>query len=281
MSRFYENQFKTRFYGVTMKLSLLLIAILVGFSTTYAQSGKTIVVNSNESLLKALDNDNVEMIVLEHGYYEHFDITVQFGDKLTISRDEGGNIIFLSCTVSITTENTCWIDANSKMPVTAELVGTCDPPGPNPFWFKQSGPGDVVFDDIDNPNTNASVTVAGVYVLGFNWNNGPAGSPNQGSQGTSFARWFDTPTNVEANGDDVCGLTTNLTGTHDPFDHAPVIDYEWTVIGSPPGTVTFTTSTSQNPGVEVSAYGEYEFMFSVTNDACAPVTATVTVGHSR
>ncbi|MBN1387036.1 MAG: hypothetical protein JW965_01230, partial [Bacteroidales bacterium] len=57
---------------------------------------------------------------------------------------------------------------------------------------------------------------------------------------------------------EVCGLTTTLAA-EDPSPDTGV----WSVDGTPPGTVSFDDATLYNTDVDVSAYGEYTFMWTV------------------
>ena len=56
----------------------------------------------------------------------------------------------------------------------------------------------------------------------------------------------------------VCGLTTTLAA-QDPSPDTGT----WSVVGTPPGTVSFDDETLYNTDVDVSAYGEYTFRWTV------------------
>ena len=67
---------------------------------------------------------------------------------------------------------------------------------------------------------------------------------------------------------DVCGLTTQLTGT------PSIGNILWSAI--PSSGVTFDDATIANPNVTVPNYGKYRFVFSEDNGSpCAPVTDTI------
>jgi len=63
-------------------------------------------------------------------------------------------------------------------------------------------------------------------------------------------------------GDDqvVCGLTTTLDGS-DPGGDSGL----WSVVGTPPGTVTFDDDTDRYTGVTVSEFGTYTFRWTVNS----------------
>ena len=57
---------------------------------------------------------------------------------------------------------------------------------------------------------------------------------------------------------EVCGLTTTLAA-QDPSPDTGI----WSVVGTPPGTVSFDDGTLYNTGVTVGAYGIYTFSWTV------------------
>ena len=141
-------------------------------------------------------------------------------------------------------------------------------------WTKISGPGTVIFGNINLNNTTATVDAYGIYE--FRWTIDNAGTCNTFDEVTiSYADQANAGPDQS-----LCGvLTTTLAG------NIPAVGTgTWTKI-SGPGTVTFTDANLNNTDVIVSDFGTYVLQWSIANKAPIPggcsTTDLVTIEFSQ
>ncbi|MGB4206187.1 MAG: T9SS type A sorting domain-containing protein [Bacteroidales bacterium] len=154
----------------------------------------------------------------------------------------------------------------------AGLVGTVTTTIASPtYTWTVDGPGTVTFTAENDLITDVEVSAYGKYEFMLSVQALNCGVVTD----VVTVEFFDTPTiNPEAVEAVVCGKIANLKGNVDNFYGTPV--YEWEKVAGP-GTVTFTASTAEDTGVEVSVFGTYTFTLKVTNAPCGTVSDVVTV----
>ena len=155
MKIMYKKQNHGRYISGLQKLSLLLVMMLFGFSTVWAQSYDVVKVSDHQSLIRAIDNSEAPIILLQEGYYEHLQMNVAKGETVYyfVSEKGGGYVpTDAGCKYSITSDlEAC----GSGSPITLEVIessgtGPCGVTGIG--WQQISGPGTVNF-DLTPPNT--------------------------------------------------------------------------------------------------------------------------------
>ncbi len=140
-------------------------------------------------------------------------------------------------------------------------------------WSLVSGPGTVIFSDPGSgPGCTATVSTYGTYV--FAWTISNAGCTPSTANVT--VNYYQTPTTASvANSPlNVCGLVSGSLGGNTPS----VGSGAWSQV-SGPGTVSFSAGTSGSSTATVTAYGTYVFKWTISNGACTPSTANVTVNY--
>jgi hypothetical protein len=264
MSRFYENQFKTRFYGVTMKLSLLLIALLVGYSTTYAQSGRTVTVSNDNELIEAMYDPSIDVIKLEEGKYSFLDIEVLNGSENRIFKahgTQGGSNILSSCIYFINTKQTCWEDENTVLQLEAGTINGPCPADNSGVWEMTNGPGNETYLGSTNMYLlDVTVSEPGIYEFQYTWPNG------RYVKGDYL--WYDTPVITFDAPDEYC-IDDDLTIDADFTVSIPEpnLYFYWDYVGTASATIV-PGLVSGTWDISVDQCGLYTFTFTVVNGPC-------------
>lgn len=115
-----------------------------------------------------------------------------------------------------------------------------------------SGPAGVIFDDVNDPNTNVSVLITGTYDLTWTEDNGIC----PGNDVVSIA-FVTNPISNAGIDENVCGLSYTLQAS------ANVPTGSWL----PQAGIVYTNPTDPNTIVTASAYGTYTFIYQATAGA--------------
>jgi RHS repeat-associated protein len=133
-------------------------------------------------------------------------------------------------------------------------------------WSKVVGPGTVTFMNASQPNTQASFSLPGNYVLQLSGNDGQYVS--SASMRVAYVSLSTGGLSVSAGPDQVIVFPTaaTLTGTATDTNPSPgeVIAVGWSEI-SGPGTVTFANAAALATTVTFSAPGVYDLRLTATN----------------
>ena len=154
---------------------------------------------------------------------------------------------------------------------TLKLAGSVNDDGlPKPVqlastWTKVSGPGAVTFADGHNPQTTATFSDSGKYVLRLTASDGQLSAS---SDVAIFINPADRPPVVNAGADQSIplGAIASLSGTATD-DGVPVgatLTYTWSKAGGP-GDVTFASPHSLQTTASFSVAGKYQLRLSVTD----------------
>jgi mannose-6-phosphate isomerase-like protein (cupin superfamily) len=150
----------------------------------------------------------------------------------------------------------------------ASWTADCVHPEAYGVWtVKTPGPCGVVFEDENDPLTMVTVGCCGEYELLWTvYNNDcePVSDP-------VIIKFFDTPEVYAGTNDEICGLVYELMPVVELDCEHPDYMAEWSLVDGP-GTAGFVGDV-----VTVSVCGEYEFLYTVTNGPCLPVTSTVII----
>jgi hypothetical protein len=150
----------------------------------------------------------------------------------------------------------------------ASWTADCVHPDSYGVWtVKTPGPCGVTFDDENDPETMVTVGCCGEYGLLWTVYNNDCEPVSD----TVWVKFYDTPEVFAGMNDEICGLVYELMPEVDlDCEH---VDYmvEWSLVDGP-GTAGFAGNV-----VTVTECGEYEFLYTVTNGPCEPVTSTVTI----
>lgn len=123
-------------------------------------------------------------------------------------------------------------------------------------WSQTAGPGTASFNNASSPSALVTVDQVGVY--GFTWSVTNGSCTDVSSVTVNFS---ETPL-VNAGSDaTACGQDVVMNAS------ASVGSGLWSQV-SGPGISQFSDVTSASPDVSVSAFGDYTFMWSVTNGGC-------------
>lgn len=127
-------------------------------------------------------------------------------------------------------------------------------------WSKVSGPGTATFNTENAEDSIASVSGEGTYVLRLTATDQLGNS----ASGTVQFIWDTTPPTVNAGIDAIkkAGYTQDATAS----DDRGTITYLWSKV-SGPGTLTFSSATTQDPTITASTSGDYIVKLEVTDDA--------------
>ncbi|PKP31920.1 MAG: hypothetical protein CVT99_06845 [Bacteroidetes bacterium HGW-Bacteroidetes-16] len=221
-----------------MKKLLLLVftATLLLCLSPYAiaQNGIQVKVANNAELIQALDNPYVTSIeITQDGYYEALSMQASAGSVVVIS--ENGDGTRGTCTVSITKNDVCWVDAVTLNTAVAGTSGdpSC-PPQPTTGAYGWSATtisgGTLTFDlgvmgDIYNYNAAFTATTAGRYKIIYTWDDFTSAEID--------VFFFDTP---------IVNITIPPTGCE-------TISFDWLYsfgFAGPGTTVTMTISDGVN-----------------------------------
>lgn len=130
-------------------------------------------------------------------------------------------------------------------------------------WTLVDGPGTAEFD-----GDEVTVSECGEYTFEFYVENCFDLCSAVSSVTINF---YDDPFANAGEDDEVCGLVYELMPYYEVNCEHPDLLEEWSLVMGP-GSATFDGNM-----VEVSVCGEYEFMYSVTNGPCGPVTDLVVI----
>jgi hypothetical protein len=216
-------------------IMLVLAMVLVGF-TTYAQSGKSVRVATDQQLIEAMDNPSVMSVELDPGYYAYLDILATPGTKVMKSQGDG-NRSSTGCTYYIRGDQYCYRpndvtqdDQGNILPgyeVGEALCGVsnltcnsfpvaCCPNTGSGRWTVTSKPAgsDIIYYDTTQYSMNFWVNDPGQYILRYTWD--PAVNPALVEYAYVSVEYnFFGPLNFDFTAPDVCGLTTLLDFTFD------------------------------------------------------------------
>ncbi len=160
---------------------------------------------------------------------------------------------------------TAGTDQGITLPASASLQGsiTTDdgvPAAATVTWSKISGPGTVTFGNASQPNSSASFSVEGTYVLRLTATDGELTAFDEVTVTVSPAPLVNQPPNVNAGTDQTIALpafaSLNSTVTDDGLPAPPALTTTWSPI-SGPGTVTFGDPNVQDTTATFSATGTY------------------------
>ena len=251
-----------------MKRSLLLVfsmTLMLFFSANViAQTGNRAKVANNNELIMALDDPSVTSIeITQDGYYEAIFSNASTGTVIT--KDGNGD---RSCTLSITTTNTCFVDDTTLNPASAATSGdpSCPPQptsGADNGWSSPDAEIHFQFTvDQYEYSTNFTADIAGEYTLQYRW--------DAFNYAVKTVFLFSTPEIVQLSADDtVCGLQTDITyeinlGTT-PTAGDTVI---WTVNGDTTAGSGFPTviGAADTFTFDTTDCGAYQIILYVAND---------------
>jgi len=235
---------------VPLKVVLLVLAMLVGF-TTYAQQGSKAKVANDQQLIEAIENPSVLSVELEGGYYPSLNMYVEPGTRLKKAPGSGSRA---DCQYYIFDDLVCIPTAIPEVdpefdnfpnpaivpdPIPAgwyyegtAIAGTSDPglcnccPDDNTgtwTWLKAASTykvGDTLYfgKALNRQDMTFWVTGPGVYSLRYAW-----GAPFNSEVQTEYV--FRGPNTVELSAPDVCGTSTTVDFV---FEGLPVFDFEIT-----------------------------------------------------
>jgi RHS repeat-associated protein len=169
---------------------------------------------------------------------------------VTVGPDQ--SIIFPTNTASLTGTAT-----DDGFPVGSSLVIS---------WSKVVGPGTVTFASPNQPNTQASFSLPGSYILRLSASDGQY--TNSASMRVAYVAPAGGGLNVSAGSDQVIVFPQSITLTGTATDAYPVlgevITVGWSEI-SGPGTATFANASSLSTTVTFSASGVYDLRLTATN----------------
>jgi RHS repeat-associated protein len=149
------------------------------------------------------------------------------------------------------------------------------------FWSKVTGPGTVTFTNAAQPNTQATFSLPGTYVLRLSASDGQYTST--GTMRVTFVGPTGGPLTVIAGPNQVIVYpsSANLAGTvSDPFlPPGNSVTTQWTQI-SGPGTATFANAKSLATSVSFSKAGVYDLRLSATDGVSSGLSDVfIYVGH--
>jgi hypothetical protein len=141
-------------------------------------------------------------------------------------------------------------------------------------WSKFSGPGTVIFSNINSGNSTASVSEYGIYI--FRW----TFTANK----DSTEKYAEITVNYElSSGIATVGTTQNICGliSNDLHGNTPVIGTgHWSIVGG--GTGTFSNSGSGNSIFTADSYGIYILRWAFPNNGnCIGSFADITINYSQ
>lgn len=124
-------------------------------------------------------------------------------------------------------------------------------------WSLISGPGEVIFENPNLPNTQITVTTQGTYILQWTENNGN----NCISSDEVTINLWQQPVANAGSLDSTCLLSYT-------FNAVPSVgNGAWSLL-SGPGNAFFSNVHSPSSNVSVSDYGEYFFVWTENNNGC-------------
>ena len=158
----------------------------------------------------------------------------------------------------------CGLETNLE----GSFIVDCEHPDLEAYWgYKTSAPGNVVFDDKNDPNTKVTVDKCGVYTFVYTVENGPCGPVTD----FMIVNFYDEADIFVEAPEDVCGYETTVYVAYEvecPYD-VTIKDFDYTG----PGIAIISEGiVSDTYDITVDTCGEYEFSYTVTNGPCVTVT---------
>jgi hypothetical protein len=253
--------------------------LLVGF-TTYAQSGKSARVATNEQLVEAMQNPSVGTIELQAGFYPYLNYQADDGAKVIKSNQDSGNRT-VDCLYYIINGKDCFEPIDDPIdpyfgfdnqPCQAGFqnpgCGDCCPPYPNypgATWsvtYQEAG-STVFFEDATQENTFVYANKPGLYILRYTW-------PAPWNSHVETQYFFYGPISVDLQADNVCeadGLSTTVNFTLTSAFDDPLTVVSWTLNGAP---FTGPDESGSFP-LTVTECGPYVLAVVVEPSQCPPV----------
>jgi len=222
-------------------------------AATNAVFSSSILPNAQASNLTPVDN-------LTPGIYT-FRWTISSGPVCPPSSDDVVISVFTPPTTPNAGPDNAFCNASSiNLQGNAITIGTGT-------WTKVSGPA-VTFANANNPNTQVSLTAAGVYTFQWTAVNGPCSLTDQVVI-TNYA----TPTSAFAGTDQqVCEFSGLFLNGNTPVDGTGL----WS-LQSGPSSVIFVNAALPNTQVLGTVPGTYIFKWTVSNGICTPSNDFVSV----
>ena len=137
-------------------------------------------------------------------------------------------------------------------------------------WIKVSGPGNVVFVNVNSLNASAVMTTAGTYTLRLTASDGALSASDDVIITVNPVAQTNTAPVVNAGADQTITLPASAplagSATDDGLPMGSTITRSWTVFNGP-GIVTFGNATALNTTAAFSAAGTYTLRLSATDSA--------------
>lgn len=259
--------------------------VMTSFSVSRADNGRDVAVDVTSLVSELLSDPSGDFGIA----------LTQAGANAWFDSRESGNPIQLVATAQDGSANAApqvhaGPDAAVLLPASANLAGSVADDGlPSPpgvvtaTWAKVSGPGTVTFGNANLPQTTASFSLAGIYVLRLTANDGELLRSDDVSM-TVAAAPVNQPPAVDAGPDfsAVPNTTVVVTGavSDDGLPDPPgSVSVHWSKLTGP-GTVTLTSASATTTGVRFSQSGTYvlrlqanDGQYTVTDDVAVTVTA--------
>ena len=173
-------------------------------------------------------------------------------------------------TVGAGTDQTVILPAAAALDGTVTDDGLPSPPSLTTTWTKVSGPGTVSFQNANAVDTQASFSVAGIYVLQLGASDGSLSGSDQVQITVQAASGSNVAPTVSAGPDQTIGLPAqaalNGTVTDDGLPAPPSLTTTWSKV-SGPGTVTFANANAVDTQASFSVAGTYVLQLAANDGA--------------
>lgn len=137
------------------------------------------------------------------------------------------------------------------------------------IWTMESGPAPVTFFDATDPSTTVSDLIEGNYSLIWTVSNGTCSDATD----TVFITVYNIPISNAGPDQTICEIDATILSGNIPAGSA---SGTWTQnIG--PSTITFADTSDPSTNATGFEVGTYEFVWTVSNGTCEPVTDTVMI----
>jgi len=243
---------------------------------SFAQSGNTVHVASDQQLLDAIQNPAVDIMLLKEGYYTSFEDYMNQGTKVV---KQGTGSRSSDCVYWIQPANVCfdtdtiweWNTANAGT-LDPFLCGCCPPVNGGSWGLAPDyvQPGNLIL--IGDPTAYSiqfKVDAPGAYRLRYTW---PA--PYNTYVQTEY--FFYGPPDVELQADDVCGLTTTVNFVISSAFTDPGRVVDWYLDNEPYDG----PDESGSFDLTVDYCGLHKLQVIATPTVCPPDTATIFIDFS-
>ncbi len=208
-----------------------------------------------------------------------------FFDEVTITVN-AASPVNQAPTVNAGPDQTITLPAFASLDGAVTDDGLPDPPSVTTTWSKQSGPGDVTFDDASAVDTTATFSVNGVYVLRLTADDGELSSFDEVTITVNAAPPVNQAPTVNAGPDQTVTLpsSASLNGTvmDDGLPAPPNLVTTWSK-QSGPGAVTFGNANALSTSASFSQAGTYVLRLTADDgalDAFDEVTITANAAPS-